>query len=248
MLASTIKDTAKWVRRRVSLLAHDTAGHFFSPWPVGLRHLKRQGFEPRTVFDIGVADGTPDLYAAFPTAQYYLFEPVIEAMPHMQRIGRRLNARIFNIALGAEETEMVISVRPHDIGGSSLFEEVGSIADVRCYPVPVWRFDQVITQFARPALCKIDVQGAEYDVLRGMGERIHEIDVIIVESSVIATIKHGPEISDIVGFLKQKGFALYDVLGHTRRPLDKAMAQLDLVFVKADSPFRADRRWSAAPV
>jgi hypothetical protein len=82
-------------------------------------------------------------------------------------------------------------------------------------------------------------------VLRGMGMRIHELDAIVVEASLIATIRDAPEIDDIIGFCKAQGFVLYDVLGGGRRPLDGALAQLDLLFVKQDSPLRADRRWSA---
>jgi FkbM family methyltransferase len=227
-------------------MTYDTAGRLLSAWPSALRDLKRRGFQPRTIFDIGVADGTPDLYAAFPHAEYYLVDPTAESLPHMQRIAQRLNAEIFNIALGELNTESVIGVRPRDIGGSTFFEEVGQIDEVKRYSVPVRRFDSVATSFERPALCKIDVQGAELSVLRGMGQRIHDLDVIIVETSVIATVADGPEIFDIIAYLKQQGFVPYDMLGSSRRPLDNALAQLDLMFVKSDSDFRADRRWSAA--
>lgn len=247
MLANSIKVTGKWLRRRFSLLAYQPAGRILSGWPVALRQLKRQGFAPATVFDIGVADGTPDLYAAFPDAEYFLVDPTVESLSHMERIARRLDARILNIGLGAQDTESVIGARPHDIGGSTFFDEIGPLQDVRRYRVPVRRFDSVIDDFARPALCKIDVQGSELNVLRGMGERIHELDAIVVETSVIATVANGPEIADIVGYLKRTGFTLYDMLGSTRRPLDNALAQLDLLFVKHDSAFRHDRRWSAAP-
>jgi FkbM family methyltransferase len=243
--SKVLKTTARWLRSNVSLLAHDTVEHLLPGWPVVLRQLKRSGFRPRTVFDIGVADGTPDLYAAFPHAQYYLIDPTLESLPHMQRIARQLDAKIFNIALGAEEAELMIGVRPNDIAGSTFYEEIGALKDVKRYPVVVRRFDQVVNGFARPALCKIDVQGSELEVLRGIGERIHDIDVIICETSVIATIKGGPEVADVVAFLNDKGFALHDMLGSTRRPLDNALAQLDLMFVKTDSPFRADKRWSA---
>jgi FkbM family methyltransferase len=240
-----LKTAARWVRSHLSLMAHERMGALLPAWPVVLRRLKRQGFEPRTVFDIGVADGTPDLYAAFPEAQYYLIDPTMESLPHMQRIARRLDAKVMNFALGEKEAELVIGVRPDDIAGSTFFEEIGPIEGVKHYPVKMRRFDQVVNGFARPALCKIDVQGSELDVLRGIGERIHDIDVIIIESSVIATIKDGPEIADIVLYLKEKGFALHDMLGSTRRPLDNALAQLDLMFVQEDSAFRADKRWSA---
>jgi hypothetical protein len=163
----------------------------------------------------------------------------------MEEIARRLDARILNVALGDADGELEIGVRTNDIGGSTFYEEIGPLGPIRRYPVPVRRFDGVIDSFDRPALCKIDVQGSEMRVLRGMGERIHDVDAILIEASVIATIREGPEIAEVISFLRQQGFVVYDVLGGGRRPLDSALAQLDLLFVKEDSPLRADHRWSA---
>ena len=55
-----------------------------------------------------------------------------------------------------------------DIQGSTLLEEVGPRDFLRFDYVPMRRFDRLFTSFARPALCKIDVQGAELMVLEGM--------------------------------------------------------------------------------
>jgi FkbM family methyltransferase len=238
------KTVAKWLLRQGSLRLHGVIG-VMPAWAYALRELKARGFAPRTIFDIGVADGTPDLYAAFPKAKYYLIDPTRESLPHMQRIVRKLDARIVNLALGDREDEQAIAVRCDDIGGSTFFDEVGPLGPIRRYVVTVRRFDQVVDGFDRPALCKIDVQGAEMSVLRGMGERIHDIDAVIVESSVLATLKGGPEIAEVIAYMHGRGFALYDVLGGARRPLDRALAQLDLLFVKEDSALRADRRWAS---
>lgn len=235
---------AKWMAGSLGRLLHRTLG-VVPAWSFTLGQLKARGFRPRTAFDIGVARGTPELYWAFPDAYYYLIDPTRESLPYMQSIAKRLNAQVLNLALGDREGELEIGVRPGDINGATFYEEIGPLAATERYPVPVRRFDQAIGRFERPALCKVDVQGAEIAVLEGMGERIQEIDVLIVEASVIATIKDGPEIDQVIAFCKQHGFVVYDVLGGGRRPLDRALAQLDLLFVKEDSPFRTDRRWSA---
>ena len=106
------------------------------------------------------------------------------------------------------------------------------------------RFDTLFPAIDRPALAKIDVQGAEMMVLRGMTGRLREIDALIVETSTIATVKGGAEVADVVCFMRDHGFVVADVLGLKRRPLDDATAQLDLLFVPKDSPLRADRRWA----
>jgi FkbM family methyltransferase len=214
-------------------------------WTTGLDTLKALGFSPRTVFDIGVAAGTQDLYDAFPTAEFFLVDPTRESRPHMERIARRLNARVFNLALGNAEGEQEIEVRLDDIQGATFFKEFGSLGMTERYRVSVKRFDGTFPEFARPALCKIDVQGSELNVLHGIGARIDEIDAFIVEVSTIPTLQDGPDAFDIIAFFKQRRFAIFDLLGATRRPVDNALAQIDLLFVKEDSGLRADRRWRA---
>lgn len=214
-------------------------------WVSGTHTLKGMGFEPRTVFDLGVAAGTPDLYDAFPKARFVLVDPTRQSLPHMERIARSLDAVICNFALGDSECEMTIEDRPDDINGASFFKDVGPLAEVERYNVRVRRFDKTFGDFSRPAMCKIDVQGAELMVLRGMGERIGDIDVFIVETSVLSTMEGSPEAYEVIAYMRERGFVIFDVLGFTRRPLDNALGTVDLVFVKENSPLRADRRWRA---
>jgi len=82
-------------------------------------------------------------------------------------------------------------------------------------------------------------------VLEGMGERISALDAIIVEASAIATVRAAPELFDVLAYVKARGFVLFDVLGLGRRPLDNALAQLDMLLVREGSPLRADHRWRA---
>mgnify|MGYP003872315149 CR=1 FL=1 len=152
--------------------------------------------------------------------------------------------RIEAVALGDHEGRLPIHVRADGIGGSSLFGEIGPHRLLVSYEVPVKRFDAVVGEIARPCLCKIDVQGAELMVIRGMGARIRDCDAIVIETSLIRTVEgSAPKFGDIVAEMRERGFVLYDIVGITRRPLDRALAQLDAVFVPEGSPLREDRRW-----
>ena len=205
--------------------------------------LQHYQLQPKTVFDIGVAEGTPWLYEALPRAKYFLVDPTRESLPFMNRLASQLNAEVMNFALGDVKGTQRIFVRS-DIGGSTLFEEVGE-ADVRqVYDIAVRRFDEAMPDFDRPTLCKIDVQGAEISVIRGMGKRIEEIDCFIIETSLIATIKAGPEFSELFFLMKESDFVVFDIVGMVRRPLDGALAQMDVVFVRSNAALRSDKRWS----
>jgi FkbM family methyltransferase len=240
-VVSRVKDALRllepWLPERDSTLS----------WRLALRALRHHGFEPRTVFDIGVGFGTWGLYRAFPQAAYHLVDPTPEALPYMRKIARRLGrgAQVHALALGDHDGSARFEIRA-DIQGSTLLEEVGERDFLRFETVPMRRFDRLFTRFARPALAKIDVQGAELMVLEGMTERLSEIDALIVETSTIATVKGGAELGAVVRFLGERGFVVADIIGLKRRPLDGATAQLDLLFVPETAPLRADRRWSGA--
>jgi FkbM family methyltransferase len=209
-----------------------------------IHHLERAGLRPRTVIDIGVADGTPWIYDAWPDAKYHLVDPTPQSLPHMQRLAEKLRAEIHNVAMGDKRGNVQLNVPATHPSDSTLFEWVDADDDKERMTVPIVRFDEELpAPLARPALVKIDVQGSELMVLRGMGQRIQEIDCIIVETSVIATIVDGPELFEITALMNEAGFALFDIIGILRRPLDQAVAQIDAVFVPQHSPLRRDRRW-----
>jgi|SRR5437879_1053513 len=212
-------------------------------WQQSFRVLEHYGFRPNTVFDIGVAYGTYELYRAFPDAYYHLIDPTAESLHHMRLLERQLRCEVHQAALGNRDGDVEIEIRP-DIQAATLLEDVSEREILRHERVPMRRFDSLIDEIVRPSLCKIDVQGAELMVLEGMTGRLDNIDALIVETSTIASLKGGPEVHDIVHFMHGHGFVVADIVAMTRRPLDGATAQLDVLFVPDDSPMRRDRRWA----
>jgi FkbM family methyltransferase len=202
-------------------------------------HIKALNFEIRTVVDVGVAFGTPGIYESFPRARYFLIEPVAECRPVLERLKQRLNAEYFLVAAGATDGEVTFNVHD-DISGSSLFAQVeGRALDGEARPTPMRRLDGLLPKdIEHPVLLKIDTQGAEIEVLKGLGQRIAEIDLLIVETSMMPMRRGIPEFAEIVRFCDEAGFAVYDVLEGHNRSLDGALAQIDLALVRKDSALR----------
>ena len=59
---------------------------------------------------------------------------------------------------------------------------------------------------------KIDVQGAELDILRGAETIIKNTDFIMLEISLMSYNEKSPLFAEVVEFMKQRNFALYDIV------------------------------------
>lgn len=202
-------------------------------------HLRRQGMEFKSVIDVGIAFGSPALYASIPQAKFYLVEPVPTCKPLLENLARRLNAEVFNVAAGSADGSIEFFVHP-DVSGSSAYKQLeGEYFDGKKVMVPVRRLDSLIhAPLARPSLMKIDTQGGELEVLAGAAGLLDQIDVLIIEASFHEFRKGAPEFHDIVIRMTELGFRCYEVLEGHYRSADNALAQVDLVFVKPDSKLR----------
>src|SRR5256885_13873223 len=94
MLATQIKKTARALGLEISR-AKPTRNSIAEHCEL----LVRLVFEPKTIIDVGAADGTSGLYDYFPDADLLLIDPLEEHMPALREIGRK-HARA-KIALGA---------------------------------------------------------------------------------------------------------------------------------------------------
>jgi len=67
--------------------------------------------------------------------------------------------------------------------------------------------------------------------------------VFIVETSLFGFLPRQPVTREVISFMFDRGYELYDITGYQRRPYDGALGQADLAFVKAEGRFRAERKW-----
>jgi FkbM family methyltransferase len=208
-----------------------------------LQSSKKAGLSPGTIIDVGAAYGAFDLqcYKLFPNAAYVLIEPLAEYKTHLQTVTRSIpDARLIFAAAAANPGEVTINVHPDWVGSSLYIEDEAT--DVNGVPrtVPAVPLDQIArdANLIAPFLIKIDVQGAELDVLLGAEATLQATELIILEASFFEVFKGGPQFYDIVTFMKSKGFVAYDLFGLQYRPLDNALSQVDVVFVKEGGIFR----------
>jgi len=112
-------------------------------WRQSFDVLGHYGCRPNTVFDIGVAYGTYELYRAFPDAFYHLIDPTPESLHYMRLLQRQLRCKIHQAALGDHDGEVEIEIRP-DIQAATLLDDLGDRQVLRRDRVPMRRFDSLI--------------------------------------------------------------------------------------------------------
>lgn len=86
-------------------------------------------------------------------------------------------------------------------------------------------------------LIKLDVQGAELDVLKGAGEMVSDVEVAIVELPIVDYNQGAPSIDQVLSELRQLNLVLYDIVGDHRWHGNR-LFQIDGLFVRPDSGFR----------
>jgi FkbM family methyltransferase len=216
--------------------------------PGALNQIAELRFIPRTVIDVGAAfgDWSKMSYHFFPDARYFLFEPLREYKDVLNKMMSEFNnAQYLDLAVGSKNGTVILNVH-EDLVGSSMFRETeGTFSDGKPRTVPRVMLDKIALDydFRGPYLIKIDAQGAELEVLSGADKILEETEYIILEVSLFQFMIGGPQIFDVIKFMKEQGFVVYDVTSCLYRPLDNALAQLDLSFVKENGMFRKDHRY-----
>ena len=204
-----------------------------------LKRLKDAGLAPATVFDVGVATGTPELYGVFEGVRYALIEPLVESWPFMQSLMARYPRSVAVQAAAGPSSGQATLVVPKNLSGSSLLLNAKNGAE---RTVPVVTVDEVAERHALsgPYLVKLDVQGYELDVLAGAQAVLAQTCALIAEVSLWADRKGKglAELSALVAWLRERDFVLFDIAQIVRRDADDAITEMDLVFLPASSPLR----------
>ncbi len=219
-----------------------------SPLMAALLRAKQNGLAPRTVIDVGAAWGEWSRQCAtvFPDARYVLVEPLAEYRASLEKVIAELSSAVLvpSVAAAAPGT-LTFHVHP-DLEGSSVYRE-GDDAQVNGTPreLPATTVDAIAREYniAGPCLLKLDVQGAELDALRGAEETLKKTEYVILETSLFAAYDGVPLLHEVVAFMAARGFVPYDILGLLYRPLDGALCQADVCFVKENGPLRKERAY-----
>jgi FkbM family methyltransferase len=208
------------------------------------RRLKTLGVEPRQIVDAGASNGswTRECLTVFDQSRYFLVDPLPEnAAPLSSLAATSPAVTVWSGALGSAPGDL----RLHAHGDqTSVFEAPFNAADPTV-AVEMRTLDSFLgtATLEPPQLPKLDVQGFEMDVLRGAARCMETVDVILAEVSFQHVYRKAPLAHELVAFLGERGFCVYDVCTYVQRPLDGELAQADLIFARHTSPAFGREGW-----
>ncbi len=211
-----------------------------------LENLRRAGFQPRQIIDAGAFQGdwAGVAQGVFPGASLLLIEPQPQLAPHLQVLcAQNKNLRFRGALLGAHSSQVrfLLSATNSRIVPESHSPPPGE--QVVTLPVETLADIARAESFTDCDCLKLDLQGHELEALAGAGDLFGRIEVIITEVSWLP-IGNVPLVSAVIAAFGERGYRPYDIWGFNYRPLDGALWQADLAFVRADSPLLANRNWS----
>lgn len=170
-----------------------------------------------SLIDVGANKGQFSLAfrAVRPQATIIAFEPLPDAADKYERLfaGDR-HAKLQRAAIGATETAASFHVTDRRDSSSLLKPGAGQreafgVCEAETIEVAVKPLGRCIDIKAlpRPILMKIDVQGAELDVLKGCAD-LEAVDFIYAELSFVELYEGQPLADEVHAYLKSRGFTL----------------------------------------
>jgi FkbM family methyltransferase len=208
-----------------------------SPEEEAYQRIRAKGFEPAGIIDVGAyhGDWTKLVRRVFDA-------PVLMVEAQRDKASRLemmcdANVSFASCVLGSEAGKEVTFYEMET--GSSFFPE-NSNAPRSSHTYVTQTLDNIAGGMAGPLFLKIDVQGAELEVLKGGQDTLSRCELVQLEVALLPYNKGAPTFLEVVTFMDERGYVPLDVSGFSRPNLVD-LVQIDLLFARKESALRPDR-------
>tara|TARA_R110001592_G_scaffold205503_1_gene456133 strand:- start:3766 stop:4407 length:642 start_codon:yes stop_codon:yes gene_type:complete len=187
----------------------------------------KHDFNPKKIIDIGANYGGwyNFIKNIYPNAQTLS----VEANPNHTNELIKVNPNSIIVCLGKEKGTTRFHINKSDPGctGASMYkEQTEYYQDATEIILPVITLDSLDQQFD---LIKMDVQGAELDIIKGGINTIKNSSVLQLELGMLEYNQGAPKASEMISYLYNIGFDLFDIT--TFHYWDNKLNQSDMFFL-----------------
>lgn len=207
------KGRLKKYKRRLNKDEFDDMAHLF-------RLLQR---DPKVIFDCGANIGfvTHQFKSKFPEARVYAFEPNPSVFEKLN-LQYSADPIITCLNSGVADVKGELTFYINRNSGTSSFlppteYHKDNLASSKIVPksVPVINLQEVMVQYEikQIDILKLDIEGFEIKAMEGIDDITNSVSIIFTEVNLIPTYENQPLIEDIIVYLRNKGFHLFNFYG-----------------------------------
>ena len=212
-----------------------------------LTRMWRKGFQPSSIIDVGASDGswTVSVMPLFSRAHYLLIEPREEEHSSLESLALSHPNIQYSHTLVSDKVEKLhFNQHGHQ---SSIFGNVDGQRFGDSLELQSTTLDNLIENMhiPIPQFIKLDVQGAELKVLTGAAGimKSGELECVLAEVSFTPFQQGIPLAHELVVFMAQRKFIIYDVYDLVRRTSDGTLLQCMIIFLHTDSALLKNSDW-----
>lgn len=200
------------------------------------------------VLDIGANVGQygAELRALGYHGRIVSFEPVSDAHVELEKAAAGDPQWIVapRVAIGSEEGLISVHVAANSVfssilPGAKLLGRMDANSMVtREEQVPLVTLNSIVPQYITPGdvtFLKIDVQGFEYEVLRGADKILDELCGVQLETSLVPLYQGEKPFRFMLDFMESRGFELHSIASVLADETTGREIQLDAIFVRGRS-------------
>ena len=195
--------------------------------------LKSAGIGLEYIYDIGAFRGewTREVAKYSPKSTFILFEPNSFHENYLKEVTKNYHL----VLLG--KTNRKVKFYSHNGTGDSIYPEFDESGEVR----KEFRWEKMSTLdsyisrkgLPLPSMIKLDVQGAEIDILNGSREVLKTTKVVLLECPIVHYNWGSPSILEYLEFMYRENFVPYFVTELHR--LGEVLVQIDIAFIHKDT-------------
>ena len=205
------------------------------------------GVKQPVIFDVGAHVGkmTKRYRNIFPDAEIYAFEPIPECFNQIRELSKSDGKiHIYQTALSNQSGDKDFYIYKNSASSSLLLSteegrrkwgngalEIQSQITVQCNTLDGFCDTNNIDKIH---LLKLDIQGAEFEVLTGAEGllRSGSVDIIFTEISILKSYTNQGGFHEILSTLNEHGFELYNIYKAIRR--EGRLMEIDVMFIRSD--------------
>jgi len=211
----------------------------FSDEQSAYRRLAAKGWRPAGIIDVGAYQGawTRMVRSVFPDAPVLMIEAQKRKAARLEALCLELGGVSFASAVLGGEAGKEVTFYEMETGSSYFPERSNAPRTATNYVTQT--LDDVAAAVEGPVFLKIDVQGAELEVLAGGTRILERAEVVQLEVPFVTYNEGAPSLLEIMQVMNDRDFTPIDVSGFSR-PNGIDLVQADFIFVRRNSQLRSN--------